>query len=244
MNKIRAILVEDEPTGMDNIRFKLQNQCPEIEIVAECTSGAEAIREINRHLPDVIFLDIMLGDITGFDVLDAIKHPTFDIIFTTSYDEYAIQAIKTSALDYLLKPIDVDELIEAVAKVKVKWMQKHRQAQPPTHTHKIGFPISTGQQFIRLDEIIYAEAMDNVAMLYLIDGKSVRLTKSLGWVEEQLNGQGFGRAHHSYLINFDHIKEYIRNDGGYVIMTNDKAISVSRRRKEEFLNQLKQWDAL
>ena len=113
-------MVEDEPSGLENLRWKLQNHCPEIEIVAECGSGADAIRDIKKHLPDILFLDILLGDMTGFDVLNAIRHPTFEIIFTTSYDEYAIEAIKNSALDYLIKPVQVDELQDAVAKARIK----------------------------------------------------------------------------------------------------------------------------
>lgn len=124
MKPLRAIIVEDEPTGIENLRFKLKEYCPEVEIVAECLNGKDAIRQIHRHLPDVVFLDIMLGDMTGFDVLKGIRQPTFEVIFTTSYDEYAIQAIKTNALDYLLKPIDIDELIEAVSKMRLKLMEK------------------------------------------------------------------------------------------------------------------------
>lgn len=243
MNSIRAILIEDEPSGMENLRWKLQNNCPEIEIVTECTNGKDAIQMIRRHLPDVLFLDILLGDMTGFDVLDAIKHPTFEIIFTTSYDEYAIQAIKKSAVDYLLKPIEVDELMDAVAKVRLKLKQPQvanvaRNPEPA----KIGFPIATGQQFIDLDEIIYAEASDNIAIIYLNNKEMIKLTRSLGWLEEQLEAYKFCRIHHSYLINFRHLKEYIRNEGGYVVMTNGKAISISRRRKDDFLQKLENWN--
>ena len=242
MKTLRAIIVEDEPSGLENFRWKLQEECPEIEIVAECMNGQDAIRAIKRHLPDVLFLDIMLGDMTGFDVLKAIKHPSFEVVFTTSYDEYALQAIKNSAVDYLLKPVDVDELLEAVSKVKAKFMQQTRTLPTPNRPSKIGFPIATGQQFIQIEDIVYAEAKDNVAYLNLVDKKEVRLTKSLGWIEEQLGDYGFCRVHHSYVVNFNHLKEYIRNEGGFVVMSNGKAISVSRRRKEEFLNRLEDWN--
>ena len=151
MHSIRAIIVEDEPTGLENLRWKIQNNCPEVQIVAECPNGESAIKAIRRHLPDIIFLDIMLGDMTGFDVLKAIKHPSFEVIFTTSYDDYAIEAIKNSALDYLLKPVEVDELTEAVAKARAKMLDhvriNQRLAQSQQTTVKIGFPISTGKQF-------------------------------------------------------------------------------------------------
>ena len=246
MNSLRAVLVEDEPSGMDNLKFKLQKNCPEVEIVAECYSGAEAIKAILRHLPDVLFLDIRLGDMTGFDVLKAIRHPSFEVIFTTSYDEYAIEAIKNNALDYLIKPIVEEELLEAVAKARLKLMQtgSARQVVSPSvpPSRKFGFPISTGIQFYDLDQVIYAKAEDNVAEVYLKDHKPIKLTKTLSWLEAQLEGSCFCRVHHSYLINFDHMSEYIRNEGGFVVMSNKKAISISRRKKDTFLQQMEDWN--
>lgn len=242
MNPLRAILVEDEPTGMENLRWKLQNNCPEVEIIAECLNGEDAITNIRRHLPDLLFLDIMLGDMTGFDVLKAIRHPTFEVIFTTSFDEFAIQAIKNSALDYLLKPIEGEELQEAVAKARIKILREAQTAPISVPTTKLGFPISTGQQFINLDDIIYAEAQDNNSVLHLIENQQVHLTRSLGWLEEHLNNYKFSRIHHSYLINVNHLKEYIRNEGGYVVMSNGKGISISRRKKDTFLKNLEDWN--
>ncbi|MEM9822524.1 MAG: LytTR family DNA-binding domain-containing protein [Bacteroidota bacterium] len=242
MSTLRAILVEDEPTGMENLRWKLQQHCPEVEIVAECESGEKAIAAIKRHMPDVLFLDILLGDMTGFDILKAIRHPSFEVIFTTSYDEYAIEAIKNSALYYLLKPIEVDELLEAVAKARAKLRYQPSSPSPiPPQQNKLGFPVSTGQQFIELQRIVYAEAEDNVAILHLEDKKTIKITKSLGWVETQLQEHGFCRIHHSFVISFNHLKEYIRNEGGYLIMSTGKALSLSRRRKDHFLSQLEQW---
>ena len=243
MSKIRAILVEDEPSGMDNLRWKLQNNCPEVEIVAECTNGKEAIRAIKRHLPDLLFLDIRLGDMSGFDVLDAIKHPTFELIFTTSYDEYAIQAIKNSALDYLLKPIDEDELLDAVGKARIKQKSSAGTTAPEAAaSQRFGFPISTGQQFVDLSEVIYAQAEDNVALVYINDQKPLKISRSLGWLEEELQEYGFCRIHHSYLINLHLMTEYIRNEGGFVIMQGGKAISISRRRKDDFLQALERFN--
>lgn len=242
MNSIRAILIEDEPSGMENLRYKLNKNCPEVEIIAECTDGKSAIHAIKRNLPDLIFLDIRLGDMSGFDVLKAIKHATFETIFTTSYDEYAIEAIKNNALDYLLKPIDIDELMDAVAKAKLKLGgQTSPQVAVPTNA-KMGFPIATGKLFIDLNEILYLSADDNVCILHLKEAnKEIKLTKTLSWAEDLLAEKDFCRVHHSYLINFAHLTEFIRNDGGYVLMSNGKAISVSRRRKDAFLEKLSQW---
>jgi two-component system LytT family response regulator len=242
MNSLRAIIIEDEPSGVENLRWKLKNNCPEVEIIAECLNGADAISAIRRHLPDVIFLDIMLGDMTGFDVLKAIRHPTFEVIFTTSFDEFAIQAIKNSALDYLLKPIEIEELQEAVAKARIKILKSDPRPAVPATPNKLGFPISTGQQFIELDNIIYAEAQDNIAILHLQENQQVNLTKSLGWLEEHLANYRFSRIHNSYMINVNHLKEYIRNEGGFVVMSNGKGISISRRRKEGFLQNLEDWN--
>ena len=246
MKPIRAIIVEDEPSGMENLRWKLQKHCPGVEIVAECLSGQEAITSIRTHLPDLLFLDIMLGDMTGFDVLKAIRHPSYEVIFTTSYDEYAIQAIKNNALDYLVKPVQVDELQEAVAKAHSKLVQAAPASAAPAASvpapARFGFPISTGMQFLDLQEVVYAKAEDNVSVLHLANKKEVRLTKTLSWLEEQLENQGFCRIHHSYLINFNQMTEYIRNEGGYVIMSDGKAISVSRRKKDDFLRNLEKWE--
>ena len=246
MKPIRAIIVEDEHSGMENLRWKLQKHCPGVEIVAECLSGQEAVTALRTYLPDLLFLDIMLGDMTGFDVLKAIRHPSYEVIFTTSYDEYAIQAIKNNALDYLVKPVEVDELQEAVAKARAKIVQ-HAPAAPAPATAspapaKFGFPISTGMQFLEVQDVVYAQAEDNVAVLHLAGKKEVRLTKTLSWLEEQLESQGFCRIHHSYLINLNQMTEYIRNEGGYVIMSDGKAISVSRRKKDDFLRSLEKWE--
>lgn len=247
MNTLRAILVEDEPSGMENLQWKLKTYCPEVEVIATCSSGEEAIKSIRRHLPDLLFLDIRLGDMTGFDVLKAVRHPSFEVIFTTSYDEYAIEAIKSSALDYLLKPLDVDELIDAVGKARVKFLQQaqvsNRLATQPGQPARMAFPISTGKLFLDVKNIIYAEADDNIALLHLPEKKQVKLTKPLSWVENQLEDFGFCRIHNSYLINFNQMTEFIRNDGGYVIMSDGKAISVSRRRKDEFLARMEKWNA-
>ncbi|MEM7371962.1 MAG: LytTR family DNA-binding domain-containing protein [Bacteroidota bacterium] len=248
MHSLRAIIVEDEPSGLENLRWKLTSNCPEIEIVAECPSGAEAIKAIKRHLPDILFLDIMLGDMSGFDVLKEIKHPSFDVIFTTSYDDFAIEAIKNRAIDYLLKPIEIEELMESVARVRAKRMQyaaaPSASAQSSNvRSMKMGFPISTGQMFINTKDIIYASADDNVCILTLAqDQEEVRLSKSLGWVEAKLEAYGFCRIHHSYLINLSQMKEYIRNDGGYVVMNDGKGFSISRRRKDDFLTALTKWN--
>lgn len=244
MSNLRAILVEDEPTGMDNLRWKLQNNCPEVEIIEECTNGKDAIRAIKRQLPDLVFLDIRLGDMSGFDVLEAIKHPTFQLIFTTSYDEYAIQAIKNNALDYLLKPIDVDELMDAVAKARLKQRESGSGSvsTESKSSSRFGLPIATGQQFIELEDIIYAQADDNVATVYLADKKNIKISRSLGWLQEELQDKGFCRIHHSYLINLFQLSEYIRNEGGFVVMNGGKAISISRRRKDDFLSALQRYN--
>lgn len=247
MSKLRAILVEDEPTGLDNLRWKLQKNCPEVEIVAECTTGEEAIRAIKRLLPDLLFLDIRLGDMSGFDVLKAIKHPSFRTIFTTSYDQYAIEAIKNSALDYLLKPIDVDELMDAVAKARQAGRESTNALPGPAHettamSHRFGFPVTTGHRFVDLNEVIYAQAEDNVATVYLENQTSLKTSRTLGWLEEELKDYGFCRIHHSYLVNLYQMKEYIRNEGGFVVMNGGKAISISRRRKDDFLQCLDQFN--
>lgn len=135
MSVLRAIIVEDEPSGIKNLKYKLATHCPEVEVIAACSDGREAIQTIKRLLPDIVFLDVELGGMTGFDVLEAIPYPTFEVIFTTSYDDYAVQAIKKNALDYLLKPIAVDELLDAVAKARQKRLSETQKKSPQVHAN-------------------------------------------------------------------------------------------------------------
>ena len=203
MSTLRAIIVEDEPSGLENLKYKVANNCPEVEIVAECMSGQEAIRAIKRLLPDFIFLDVQLGDMSGFDVLEAIPYPTFEVIFTTSYDDYAVQAIKKNALDYLLKPIEVDELLDAIAKVKYKQQQDQQKAPPKVQAN---INVSLNQNIDQTKEekprrqlmaIFFADIAGYTAMMEQNEERAARcLKKFRNTMKTQV------QSHHGRIIHF------------------------------------------
>ena len=235
MDNMKAIIIEDEPQGIKNLVLKLKESCPEIEVVQSCRKPEEGIKAIQRYLPDVVFLDIQLGSMSGFEVLERISNINFEVIFTTSYDDYAIQAIKVSALDYLIKPIDEDELVEAVSKAKQKLWEKRERRNPLT---KLAVPAKSGLVFLPIDEIVDCEADDNYTHIYMVNGKKHLVSKTLAEVEKKLTSHNFSRIHKSHMVNLDHLESYTRGDGGYVTMKNDKTINVSRSRREAFLRQV------
>lgn len=236
---IRAIIVEDEPAGMENLRWLLQKYCPEVKIIAACESGEDAIKTIKRYFPDVVFLDIHLGDMNGFDVLESIKKLVFEVIFTTAKDQYMLQAIRKQAIDYLMKPIKRSELQEAVQKVQMKLLS---QNELPS---KVGLPVATGERFVSASNILYLEANNFKSRATVKTPNSeiatIELVRGLGKMAQQLQNYHFCRVHNSYLINLDHLIEYIRNDGGYVVMSNGKPFPVAKGRRDEFLQSIANW---
>lgn len=229
---MKAIIVEDEKKGVENILLKLGRHCPDVEIISTCYTGESAITEIKDKAPDLVFLDIQLGTMSGFDVLDQLRHIHFEIIFTTSFNQYAIQAIRTSAIDYLLKPIKPEELVPAVDKARQKIINSKVIS-------RIAVPISNGFQFIAISDIIYCKADDNCTHIYKIDGGRVFVTKSLIEIEKKLPQDLFFRIHRSFLINLACTESFRTSAGGYVVLNNGIELSVSRARKEELLRKLK-----
>lgn len=244
---IRAMIIDDETKGRMALREKLNAFCPEVEVVAEAASGSEAISLINQHRPQLIFLDIEMPRMTGFEMLNQIPDKSFHIIFTTAYDQYAIQAIKYAAFDYLLKPVDIDELKSAVARIaETKTPQTAKQAellaanlqQKASSLHKLAIPTLDGLHFYDIKDIIYLEANSNYTNLYLAGKVKIIASKTLKEFEELLSGDQFFRTHHSFIINLNYIKRYIKGDGGQIEMQNGAIVDVSRRKKEEFLRRM------
>lgn len=222
MKKITAVIVEDEQHGIDNLSEKLRRNCPQVEIVGICMNPIDAIRDIPQYQPDLIFLDINLGSLNGFDVLDRLRHISFEIIFTTDYNQYVIDAIRANALDYLLKPIDEKELVNAVFRAYDKI-----EAKPKQHA-RIPIPQSDGLRFIDVDEIIYCEANNTRTILHLFNKEKIHTPRVLKQIEEQLKPFNFLRIQRSFLINKDYLVEYHRTDGGYVIMSNGDRLRVPK----------------
>ena len=230
MEKIKAIIVEDEKEGLNNIIHKIGKSCPNVEIIATCENGHDAVSAIDRLNPDLVFLDVRLGNMTGFDVLDRLQHIHFEVIFTTAYDEYAIQALKLNAIDYLLKPIKLKELEEAVEKVKIQLDSKGA-------VKRISVPSGNGLRFIPVEEILYCKADDNYAEIHLQCGEKILVTKPLKYVAQRLPQDIFLRIHRSYIINLNAVKSFSRTSGGQVILNNGKELSITQN-KEEFLRRM------
>lgn len=246
---IEAIIIDDERSGIETLLWELNTHCPEVKVVAECTSAAEGLAAIKNHGPDVVFLDIEMPQMNGFEMLRQIEMPAFDIIVTTAYDRYAIKAFKASAIDYLLKPVSKDELIIAVQKViqkrkdqsaiQQKMAVLFRNLQNPyIPFSNIVLPSTDGLEFIAVSDIIHCRSESNYTHIFLSGKQSILVSKTLKEIEQMLSGHPFFRVHHSHLVSLQHIKKYVKGEGGYVIMDDGTSVNVSRSRKKAFLEYL------
>jgi len=244
---LKCLIVDDERKSRESLKILVDDFCENIRVVALCQNVAEALLAIDEHKPHVVFLDIQMQGETGFDLLEKLKKIEFEIIFTTAYSEYAIKAFKFSAIDYLLKPIDIEELKKSVSKVEKKVVDSfptrlenlvQNLKAGPNHRLKLALPSSDGLVFVKVEDIIYCEASSNYTNIFMADGKKYLVSRTLKEYEDLLSDQDFFRIHNSYLINLNSIKKYVRGEGGYVVMTNDKSLDVSKRKKEGFLSRI------
>lgn len=235
---LKTIIIDDEPDSIKLLQLQLVQHCPDIEIVSTYTSSVKALPAIEKLQPDLLFLDIEMPVMNGFELLEKILHLPFSVIFITAYNQYALKAFRFNAIDYLVKPIDANDLIEAVAKAaqrlkptatQLSLIQKQLRGEPAT---KIAIP---GQQggisFIDLNEIVYSEASNNYSKLILKDGKQFLISKTLKDVQEVLEEEHFLRVHRQYIINLNHVKHFNRNEG-ILTMDNGDHIPVARNQKE------------
>lgn len=243
---LKAIIVDDEEFARSSLYFLIQENCPEIKITGIAKSVAEA-RTLLPTRPDVIFLDIAMPGENGFSLLEHPEAQKSNIIFTTAFDQYALKAIKANALDYLLKPIDIDELIIAVNKAVEN--KKRNQPMPIIDNHlndkgevkKLTIPTANGYRIINTDTILYIEADSNYSIISLKNNEKITVSKVLKDYEEILSDFSFFRIHKSTLINLEYLKEYSSKTGLKVIMTNGEEFQVSRRRISEFYIKIKQF---
>lgn len=247
--KITAILVDDEQGNRENLLRMIRQYCPQIEVQAVCCSVAEAQISLSKTQPDILFLDIRLGSDTGFTLLESLPEISFEVIFVTAYDSYAIQAIRFSALDYLLKPIDSSELINAVEKAIQVILRKQdnkrmqnllRNAQSLDKHKKIALSVADKIEFVEIDSIIRCESESNYTTFYLKSGEKLIVSKTLKEYDELLTPYHFLRVHQSHLINLDEIKSFIKTDGGYIRMKDGTSISISRQRRNYVMERLKE----
>jgi two-component system LytT family response regulator len=244
MQVLKAILVDDELNSLQNLQFKIREYCPSVKVVAQTQNPEEAIRLIQLHKPDVIFLDIEMPRMSGFKMLEQIAEVDFEVIFITAYNHYAINAIRISAFDYLVKPVAIEDLqqtIERLGKFSVKKTRERAEllkqtlANPKSQEDHIAIPSNDGLEFLQIKQIIRIESSSNYSKIILQTGQQLLVTRQLKDFEDLLQDYRFYRVHHSHLVNLNFIAKYVRGDGGQVTMRNGDIIDVSRRKKEVFL---------
>ena len=244
MQVLKAILIDDELNSLQNLQFKIQEYCHSIKVVAQTQNPEEAIRLIGQHKPDVIFLDIEMPKMSGFKMLEQVPEIDFEVIFVTAYNHYAINAIRISAFDYLVKPVSIEDLQQTVDRLGTYTVHKSRDraevlkknlANPRSQEDQIAIPTNDGLEFLQIKQIIRIESSSNYSKLFLLSGKHLLVTRQLKDFEELLQDYRFYRVHHSHLINLNFITRYIRGDGGQIVLRNGDMIDVSRRKKEIFL---------
>ena len=242
MEKMRVVLIDDEPNCLEMLALLIERYCPMLQIVGQFEDPSVAVQKIPVLKPDLVFLDVDMPVLNGFEVLDKTKHTPFAVIFTTAHNQYAVKAFKYSATDYLLKPVDKEELINAVQKVqyqtdRIKILLDYVNPIKPSK-ERVALPTSDGIIFMNIKDIVFCESDGNYTKIYIQEGKPFTFTKTLKDMEELLHESSFYRVHHSYLVNLKQVEKYIRTDGGDIKMSNGKIIPVSRQKKEEVLGAL------
>jgi two-component system LytT family response regulator len=242
---IKAVIIDDEMHCRKTLGILLKEYCPDIQVIDQCSDAQTGSEAITKYKPDLVFLDIEMPHVNGFEMLQQFSELSFAVVFTTSYDQYAIKAFRFSALDYLLKPIEPKELIAAVHKVQAQkqlpaaeqfQMLLKKISNKEEVFPKIPVPTTNGYDFIPVDQVLYCEAQDNYTRFSLKNKQKVIACRMLKDVEEQLSDfPFFVRVHHSYIVNIKEVAKYVRGEGGYVVMSDESVVNVSRSRKEILL---------
>ena len=242
----KAVIVDDEPKAVQSLSWELTNFNSDIEIVKTFTNPEEALLFLEEYTPDCLFLDIQMPSMDGFQFLDKVNNKDMAVVFTTAYDEYAIKALKREALDYLLKPIDSDDLSDTIRKIK-KFKSRIINSDKlenilldfhsKNNQKKITISTEGKLIFLKLDEILFVESDGNYCTLFLLDNQKILVTKKLKEIDSLLPDESFFRIHNSYIINLNKIKEFLKTEG-YVVMESGHRIPVARQRKSDFLKKL------
>lgn len=248
MEKLRTILIDDEKTSTEVFAMELEMYCPRVEVIAACNSAKEGLEKIRELKPELVFLDIEMPWMNGFELLQSIDKVDFEVVFVTAYDEFAIKAFRYSAADYLLKPVNKQELIAAVDEVWQRLERREKSDQLEVlfsnlnflrhNIPKIALPTSDGVEFVKIEDILYCAADGSYTTVYLTDGQKILQSKTLKQVSQMLEDCNFLRIHQSYLINPAHLKRYIRGQGGMVMLDNGTELPVSRSQKDELVRRL------
>lgn len=244
---LRAVIIDDETDAVQFIESIIGEYCPELEVVGKAHSARTGVEIIRESAPDLVFLDVQMPHGTGFDLLTSFPEKSFDVIFITAFNHYAIQAIKFSAVDYILKPINISEFIEAVKKVQEKRASEEYQnlnyqallenirAPRPS---KLAIPTSEGVEYLHTAEIIRLEADRSYSWFFMTNGKKHLVSRNLKEYQELLSDMNFFRPHNSHLINLEHVRKFIRHEGGYIEMNDGSTVPISRGKRDLFLVQM------
>ena len=247
MQNIKAIIVDDEENNRASLSHLIKIHTPHVEIVAFCASAQEAREAIVKHKPNLLFLDIKMPQENGFELLDSLEHINFEVIFTTAFDEYGVRAVKASALDYLLKPIKIAELIKAVQKAwtvigrkydnaRMEHLIQNLKEENPNKT--IALSLTDSIEFVEIKSILRCESDDNYTTFHLKNNQKHLVSKTLKEFDELLSPSGFLRVHQSHLINLSEVKSFVKKEGGYILMKDNSQIPISRQRRESVLQIL------
>lgn len=243
---LRTLLIDDEIHSLESLEIELGQYCPQVEVVMACHGAQAGLEAIQKYEPDLVFLDIDMPGMNGFELLQKVTRRDFEVVFVTAYDEFAMKAIKVSAMDYLLKPIDHKDLEASVNKV----VEKRNAVAANTKIDllltnlessvngfkKIAIPTSTGLDLIDTQDIVMCEADGSYTTVFTIDDRSYLVSKTLKEVTELLESQSFFRTHQSYLVNLNHATKYVKGSGGYLVMANNRTAQVARARKDDLMS--------
>ncbi|MFT3910839.1 MAG: LytTR family DNA-binding domain-containing protein [Ferruginibacter sp.] len=242
---IRCILIDDEADSLEVMEMLLKTYCPQVKIEAVCNSAEKGIVAINQFRPDVVFLDIEMPNMNGFDMLEHFDELFFNVVFITAYHQFAIKAFRYSALNYLLKPVDPEDLLDTIRRIEKNkaiplreqmdlLMQSVNNKTNQTIS-RIALTTSYGMLFVETKDIVFCESNDNYTNVKLAGGQKLLISKTLKEIDQTLSGPDFYRIHNSFLINLGHIQKFVKGDGGYVVMNDETIVSISRTKKQEFL---------
>lgn len=243
---IKAILIDDESSSIETLQWLIKTYCPEVSVLTTFNSGEEALKNISNYNPDVVFLDIEMPKMNGFEFLERMKPLPFDVVFTTAYDNFAVKAFKYAAINYLLKPVDPADLEATIERLKIKSSAPSKDqldllfqnlSGKENTVARIALSVGDGLIFCNTQDIAYCQAESNYTHVVLVDGKKHLVAKTLKELDDTLSGKDFFRVHNSYLININHIVKLVKGEGGYILMPDGAQITISRTRRDDFFKQ-------
>lgn len=245
---IKAVIVDDQVEGLSNVKNMLKEHCPDIKVIAEASSVAEAVKMFKNPdiKPDVAFLDIHLDDGLIFEALNQLKAVNFEIVFVTAYEKYAIKACQYASIGFIMKPIDADELLDAVSRmpenseeIQQRYEMFSKVYNNPNAFEKLSIAALDGIYFVHIRDVLRLEAEDNYTHIFLKNGSKITASRTIKWYEELLEPMNFYRVHKRHVINLNYMQKFVKGDGGYLVMDDGMNIEVSRRRRPAFMEQMR-----